>query len=160
MQTFAEAGFDQEEERKRFKRRFGIDIGDRTVDEFLEYLDQQDYSLTTWFWLIVAAQVAGVALFFLSQIQPGLLGAESAPLFVLVSVAIGLAILADTRQVGQFRTWSRIRWTYVLLSAVPLVGQIAGAFYVLLRRLMRQRTQQHRRRLVSAGFDVDLTANR
>jgi phosphate/sulfate permease len=80
--------------------------------------------------------------------------------FVAVSTAIGVSVLADTRAVGQFGRWSRIRWTYVLLSSVPLVGHIAGAFYVLLRRLMRERTQKHRRRLVSAGFDVDVSPER
>jgi hypothetical protein len=162
-ELFAEAGFDQEEQRERFERRFGIDIGDRDVDEFLDYLDRQDYSLTAWFWVIVAAQVLGVALFFLSQTRPGLFavaGLDMSLTFVAVSGVIGLSVLADTRAVGQFDTWSRIRWTYVLLSSIPLVGHIAGAFYVLLRRLMRERTQKHRRRLVSAGFDVDVSPER
>ena len=42
----------------------------------------------------------------------------------------------------------------MLLSAVPLVGHIAGVLYLTLRHLMYEQTVEHRQRLMNAGFDV------
>lgn len=149
-----DADFDEARERERFERRYGIDIGDRSVDEFLEDLDRQDYSVTGWVWVIAIAETVWVGLLTFTQLGPG--GWELLPAFVAMSVLLAIAIFADTRSVGLFRPWSKTRWTYVLLAFVPICGQIGGVLYLVLRRFMRQRTERHRRRLLEAGFDIDL----
>lgn len=151
----ANADFDPDEEAEQFERRYGIDIGDRTVDEFLQHLERQDYSATRWYWLIVAAEVAGVGLFAAALFLFGRVGPEFGALFTVASGLLALAIVGDTRVVGQFDRWARIRWAYVLLAAIPLVGHIAGVLYLLLRRLMREQTVKHRRVLLNAGFNLD-----
>lgn len=148
------ADYDPEEAREQFERRYGIDIGDRTVEEFLTHLDQQDYSLTAWFWFVVAVEVTGVVLFATTIFEVFTLGLDGRLVFTTISALLGLAILADTGVVGQFERWAKIRWTYVLLAAIPLVGHVAGVFYLTLRHLMYERTVEHRQRLMNAGFDI------
>lgn len=149
-------GVDPEEEAEWFERRYGIDIGDRTVDEFLRHLERQDYSLSAWFWLVVAAELAGVVLFAAALAVPAVSGRPVAVFFGATSAVLALAIHGDTRAVGQFDRWARIRWTYVLLAAVPVAGHVAGALYLLMRRLKREQTAAHRERLLDAGFDLDV----
>lgn len=150
-----DADYDPEKERERFERRFGIDIGDRSVDEYLQHLSQQDYSLTVWVGVIAVAQIAGIGLFVLDQLADIYLLDPIIP-FTAISMVLAVGVFADTRAVGQFRSWAKIRWTYVLIAAIPLVGHIAGFFYLLLRRLMHERTDAYRRRLRNA--DVALHA--
>lgn len=149
-----EAGYDPDEERELFERRYGIDVGDRTVEEYLDHLSRQDYSLTVWIGVIVVAEIAGVGLFLLElflefdpAVAPGLA-------FPAISLLLSLGILADTRAVGLFRPWAKIRWAYVLIAAIPLVGHIAAFLYLVLRRLMHQETTEHRRRLLDAGLEL------
>lgn len=149
------ADYDPEAEREAFERRYGIDLGDRTVGEFIDHLDRQDYSLTPWVWLLAAAEVAGVALFALAVAGVVALGIDRAVVFVAISVLMAAAIFLDTRAVGQFRRWAKIRWVYVLLAAIPFVGHVAGVFYLVLRRLMHERTVEFRRRLLDSGFDLN-----
>lgn len=149
------ADYDPEAERERFERRFGIDIGDRTVDEFLSHLDQQDYSSTPWFWSVVAIETVGITLFCLVVFTDLGLGVDSRLLFVGASLLLAAAIFADTRVVGLFERWAKIRWTYILLAAIPLVAHLAGLFYLVLRRLKHEQTIEHRQRLMSAGVDID-----
>lgn len=148
------ADYDPEAERERFERRYGIDIGDRTVDEFLSHLGQQDYSPTPWFWLVVVTELAGVGLFAAVVFADVGLGVDARIPFVVISLLLGLSIFVDTRVVGLFRRWAKIRWTYVLVGAIPLVGHLGGFFYLVLRRLKHEETAEHRRRLLDAGFDV------
>jgi hypothetical protein len=148
------ADYDPEAAREQFERRYGIDIGDRSVDEFLSHLDQQDYSLSIWFWLVVATEMVGVGLFALTIFEIFTIGVNSQLVFPSISVLLGLAILADTGDVGLFERWAKIRWTYVLLAVIPLVGHLAGLLYLMLRHLMYEQTVEHRQRLVKAGFDV------
>jgi hypothetical protein len=148
------ADYDPEEAREQFERRYGIDIGDRTVEEFLAHLDRRDYSLTVWFWLVVVAELTGIVLFAATIFEVFTLGLDGRLVFTAISALLGLAIFADTSVVGQFERWAKIRWTYVLLSAVPLVGHIAGVLYLTLRHLMYEQTVEHRQRLMNAGFDV------
>lgn len=156
---FTGANYDPEERRKRFEQRYGIDIGDRTVDEYLQFLSQQDYSLTGWAAVIALAQIAGVVLFALNVFAGLGMGAILAYAFSAISVLMAVGIFGDTRAVGQFEPWAKIRWTYVLISAIPLVGHIAAAYYILLRRLMHEQTAEYQRRLLDAGFDVHFDAN-
>lgn len=149
-----DAGLDPESRRKQFERRYGIDIGDRTVDEYLEHLDQQDYSLSVWFGLITVAELLGVGFFFVSIFGLGEIGLAPRLIFPIISGVLALSILGDTRSVGQFEPRSKIRWVYILMSAIPLGGHIAALFYLVLRRLMYEQTTQHRRQLFDAGFDV------
>lgn len=146
------ADFDQEAERQRFEARYGIDIGDRTVDEYLSFLDRQDYSPTRWFWVVVAVQLASVGLIAFALFGPG--GWEVVPALFPLSVLLAVAILADTAHVGLFRRWSPTRWLYVLIALIPLPGQISTFLYLLLRRLKRQQTERHRRRLFESGIDL------
>lgn len=139
--------------REWFERRMGIDIGDRSVAEFVEALERRDFSLTVWVWLVVAAELASITLAAIALFGPG--GWGLLPGLVAISGLMAFAILADTRAVGQFRQWSKTRWTYVGLSTVPLCGQIAGLLYLVLRRLMHLETEEQRRRLLDAGVDVD-----
>lgn len=148
------AEYDPEAAREQFERRYGIDIGDKTVDEFLSHLDQQDYSLSIWFWLVVVTEMVGVGLFALTIFGVFTLGVNSQLVFPSISVLLGLSILADTGDVGLFKRWAKIRWTYVLLAAIPLVGHLAGLLYLMLRHLMYEQTVEHRQRLMKAGFDV------
>lgn len=152
-------GVDPEEEAERFERRYGIDIGDRTVDEFLRHLERQDYSLSAWFWLVVAAELAGVVLFAAALVVSAASGRPVAVLFGVTSVVLALGVHGDTRAVGQFDRWARIRWTYVLLAAVPVAGHVAGALYLLMRRLKREQTATHREHLLNAGFDLDVAVH-
>lgn len=146
-----DAVFDPETERERFERRFGIDIGDRTVDEYLQHLSQQDYSLTVWVGVIALVQVVGIGLFVLELIANVSLSLNPFLPFTILSIVLAVGIFADTRVVGQFRPWAKIRWTYVIISAIPLVGHIAGFLYLLLRRLMHERTDEYRRRFLNAS---------
>lgn len=148
------ADYDPEAERERFEDRYGIDIGDRTVSEYLSHLEQQDYSATPWFWSVVLAQAVGVALFAFTVLADPGLGTLGQVLFLGVSVLLALSILVDTRAVGQFERWAKIRWTYVAFAAIPLVGHLTGFLYLVLRRLMHEETTEHRRRLLDAGFDL------
>lgn len=150
---------DADAERERFERRYGIDIGDRTVEEYLDYLDRQDYSRTPWFWSVVLVEIVGISLFFATLFWevPVAVGPEL--LFPATSLLMAVTILLDTRSVGQFGQWAKIRWTYVLSAAVPLVGHITGAFYLILRRLMYEETVEHRRRLLNAGVDIGSVAD-
>lgn len=150
---------DAEAERERFERRYGIDIGDRTVDEYLDYLDRQDYSRTPWFWSVVLVEIVGVSLFFATLFWELPIGVGPVILFPATSLLLAVTILVDTRVVGQFGRWSKIRWTYVLSAAVPLIGHITGAFYLILRRLMHEETVEHRRRLLNAGVDIGAIAD-
>ena len=145
---------DPDAERERFERRYGIDIGERTVSEYLEYLDRQDYSATPWFWSIVVVELAGIALFSLTVFADVSLFVEEAVLFTAASVLLAIGILADTHVVGQFGRWTKIRWTYVLFAAIPLVGHLTGALYLALRRLLHEQTVEHRKRLLNAGVDI------
>lgn len=146
------ADFDQEAEREQFQARYGIDIGDRTVDEYLEYIQRVDYSLTTWFWLVIGTEVALVGLIVYGVIGPG--GWELFPVVLVLSVFLATAIYADTAVAGLFEKWSRIRWVYIALSLVPYCGQIATFLYLLMRRFEREKTERERRRLFEHGFDV------
>lgn len=157
--TLMAENLDQEAERERFERRYGIDIGDRTVEEYLSHLDRQDYSTTPWFWGVVLFETAGVAAFVATVGLNTSLGIAPAVLFTASSVLLALAILGDTRAVGQFERWAKIRWTYVLSAAIPLLGCIMGAFYLTLRRLMHEETVEHRRRLVDEGVDIASVAD-
>ncbi|MFB6130473.1 MAG: zinc-ribbon domain-containing protein [Salinigranum sp.] len=148
-----DADYSQQTERERFEQRYAIDIGQRTVDEFLEHLARQDYSPTAWFWAVVVTELAGIGLFVYSHFAFD--GWRHIPIFVAFSALLALSIYADTREVGQFRRWSKTRWTYILVSVLPFVGQIGGFLYLVLRRLMRQQAVEHRRRLMEAGFDLD-----
>lgn len=151
---FHDADLDPESRRKKFERRYGIDIGDRTVEEYLEHLHQQDYSRSVWLGLLVVAELLGVGFFTVSVLGAG--GAVFAPhvIFPVISGTLALSILGDTHSIGQFEPRSKIRWVYVLLSAIPLVGHIAALFYLVLRRLMYEQITKHRRQLFDAGFDV------
>lgn len=144
----------QATQRERFERRYGIDIGDRTVEEYLAYLNRQDYDTTPWYWAVVVTEVVGVSLFVASLRWDVPFGGD-ALVFAVPSVALALAILADSRAVGQFGRWTKIRWTYVLSAALPLIGHLTGLFYLLLRRFMQEETVEHRRRLLNAGVDLD-----
>ncbi|MFC7232338.1 hypothetical protein ACFQMM_14835 [Saliphagus sp. GCM10025308] len=152
--TLVDAGFDPEAEREAFERRHGIDIGDRTVDEYLRFLAQQDYSLTAWFGLIVVAELVGVGLFGIDLFVDHAVDVNLAFVFTAISIALAVGIVADTRAVGQFRPWAKIRWAYVLTAAIPLVGHISAFFYLLLRRFMHQEATEHRRRLLESGYDL------
>lgn len=149
------ADYDPEDERELFERRYGIDIGDRTISEFLTYLDRQDYSTTPWFWLLVVAEIGGILLFAASLFSELTLGTNGRLLFVSASILVALGVFIDTRAVGQFERWAKIRWTYVLFAAIPVIGHITGAFYLILRHLMCEQTAEYRRRLLDAGFDLD-----
>lgn len=152
----ANADFDQEAERERFQARYGIDIGDRTVDEYLDYLDRQDYTVTPWFWLIVAVEVASVALIAYGAFGPG--GWDLVPVLFGMSVLLAAGIYGDTARVGLFRRWATIRWLYIVVPLVPLWGQIAAFLYLLLRRLKREQQERERRRLFESGFDLEASA--
>lgn len=147
------ADFDQQAERERFQARYGIDIGERTVDEYLQYIARQDYSLTTWFWAIVGVEVVLVGLLAYALIGSG--GWEVLPVLLGLSILLSAAIYADTKLVGLFEQWSAIRWLYILLSLVPFSGQIAAFLYLVLRRLKREQTERERRRLFESGFDLE-----
>lgn len=149
-----DAEYDPEEERKEFEKRYGIDIGDRTVEEYLQHLTEQDYSVTIWFVLLVVAEIIGVGLFTIDLFFGLDLGVNLPLVFTGISVLLALSIFADTWAVGQFRPWAKIRWTYVLSAAIPFVGHIAAFFYLVLRRFMHEETTEHRRRLLEAGFDL------
>lgn len=155
--SIRDADFDPEREREEFERRYGIDIGERTVDEFLAHLDQQDYSLTKWFWLVVATEVAGVAAFVAVVFGDLNVGTEGALLFGGVSALLALSIFVDTRVVGLFERWAKIRWTYIVIAAIPLVAHLAGLFYLVLRRLKEEQAFEQRQRLTNAGFDISPT---
>lgn len=148
------ADYDPEREREAFERRFGIDVGDRTVEEYLQHLSEQDYSLTWWIGVIVLAEIAGAVLFVTELILGFGPAVDVTVAFPVLSLLLALGVFADTRVVGQFRPWAKIRWTYVLISAIPLVGHVAALLYLVLRRLMRQQTEEHRRRLLDAGLDL------
>lgn len=148
------AEYEPDAEREAFERRYGIDIGDRTVDEYLEFLEQQDYRLTPWFWSVVGTEVAGIVLFFSIVFSSPGWGQLVAYVFLALSLGLALAIFADSRTVGQFRQWARIRWTYVLFAAIPLLGHLMGGFYLVLRRLKHEQTIEQRRRLLNDGFDL------
>ena len=148
------ADFDREAERERFQAEYGIDLGDRTVDEYLDHLDQQDYSLTAWFWVVVGAESALLGLFTYVLFGPG--GWELLSAVSTLSVLLSAAIYADTAVVGLFERWSRIRWLYIRFPLVPYYGQIATFIYLMLRRFERERTERERRRLSESGFDIEL----
>lgn len=148
------ADHDPEKEREAFERRFGIDVGDRTVQEYVQHLSEQDYSLTWWIGVIVLAESAGAVLFVTELIFGIGPAVDVTVAFPVLSLLLAVGVFADSRVVGQFRPRARIRWTYVLLSAIPLVGHVAALFYLVLRRLMRQQTEKHRRRLLDAGLDL------
>ena len=147
------ADFDQEAERERFEARYGIDIGDRTVDEYLEYLERQDYTLNAWFWVIVGGEIALVGIIGYAVVGPGDWGLL--PVFVAISVVLSAAVYADTALVKLFEKWSRIRCLYVAFPLVPVYGQIATFIYLVLRRIERERTEQERRQLNESGFNVE-----
>ena len=147
----------QAAERERFQAEYGVDIGDRTVDEFLEYIERQDYTHTAWFWVVVVAELAGVGLTAYLVFGPG--GQELLPAFALLSVVLSSAIYADTARVRLFEQWAKARWVYVLFPLVPVWGHIAGVVYLLLRRLEREATERARRRLFEAGVDLEGTAS-
>ncbi|MFC7251637.1 hypothetical protein ACFQJ5_17635 [Halomicroarcula sp. GCM10025324] len=149
-----DADYDPEAERERFQRRFGIDIGDRTVDEYLDHLDQQDYSPTPWFWLLIVTEIAGIILAAATLFDVIELGVEGGIVFAIISVALAALVFADTRVVGQFERWAKIRWTYILMSAIPVIAHLTGIFYLLLRRLKHEQAVEYRRRLMNAGFDI------
>lgn len=148
----AEADFASD--RERFERRYGIDIGDRTADEFLENLDRRDYSPNAWFWLVVAAEVVGAGLFWVGLFGPGGFGGLVSQLFLASNGVLALGVFGDTRAVGRVGQWATIRWTYVVLAAVPFVGHIAGLLYLVMRRLNHEQTVEHRRRLLSEGVEL------
>lgn len=149
----ANADFDQEAERERFQAQYGIDIGDRTVSEYLQYLDRQDYTITAWFWLIVAAEVASVGLIAYGTFGTG--GWDLLPVVFGLSVLLAAGIYLDTARVGLFRRWATTRWIYIIVPLIPLWGQIAAFLYLVLRRLKREQRERERRRLFESGFDVD-----
>lgn len=148
------ADLDKESEREWFQAAYGIDIGDRTVDEYLQYVERQDYSLTTWFWLLVGVEFALSGVLGYTLIGPA--GWELLPVVMLLSVLLSATIYADTAFVGLFDRWSRIRWLYIAFPLVPYYGQISTAIYLVLRRIERERTERKRRRLNESGFDVGL----
>lgn len=150
----ADADYDPAAERERFERRFGVDLGDRTIEEFLVHLGRQDYSLTPWFWLVVAAEAAGIALLGVALFGDVRFGGAGVAVFGATAALLALAIFADTRVVGLFERWAKIRWTYILMAAIPLFAHLAGLFYLVLRRLKHEQAVEYRRRLLDAGFDV------
>lgn len=147
------AGHDQETERKKFQVKYGVDIGDSTVEEYLQYLERQDYSVTIPFWSIVVGEIVTVGLSAYALFGPG--GRGLLPVFLGVSVLLSLSIYADTAHVKLFDRWAVIRWLYIGVALTPLAGQIGAFFYLVLRRLKRERTQRVRRHLLESGLDVD-----
>lgn len=145
------------EAHERLEREHGIDIGERTIEEYLADLNQRDYSRNAWYWSIVALEVAWVGLVGAAEI--GLQSGEIYPWLAAISALLPVAILLDTYAVGQFDRWSKVRWTYVLTAVVPLFGQIAGGLYLLGRHLYHQEAEEHWRTLVEfahdLGVDVD-----
>lgn len=146
------ADYDQEAEREQFQAKYGVDIGDRSVDEFLQYLGCQDYSPTIAFWSIVVAEIVAVGLAAYGLIGSG--GWELLSVFLAVSALLSISVYADTAQVKLFERWAKIRWLYIVLPLVPLAGQIAAFLYLVLRRLKRERMERLRRRLLESGLDV------
>ena len=67
---------------------------------------------------------------------------------------LAIGIVTDTRAVGQFRPRAKIRWVYVLTSAIPLVGHISAFFYLVLRWFMHQEATEHRRRLLESEYNL------
>lgn len=154
----AGADFDQAAERKRFEVEYGVDVGDRTVDEYLAYVARQDYSRTAAFWLVVGGGLAWLGTMAYLVFGPG--GRELLPAFGVLSVVLSAAVYADTARVGAFDRWAKVRWLYVLFPLVPLWGPAAAFVYLLLRGLKREETARARRRLVEAGIDLELASGR
>lgn len=156
---FTDADYDPEKEREQFENRYGIELGDRTIEEYLRYLSQQDYSLSLWTVVIAVAQLLGIGLFAAAFTAGVDLGVNLSYSLTAISIIMAVGIVGDTSVVGQFRRWAKIRWTYILLTAIPLVGHISAFLYLLLRRLKHEQTVEYRRRLLDAGFDLKAQAH-
>lgn len=143
-----------EEEQEWFEKRFGIDIGDQSILEYLNYLEQQDFALSLWFWLFAMAELAGIVVFVVNMWGPPLPEIIFWYGYTAISVLLAIGIFGDTRLVGQFRPGSKTRWVYVLLAAIPVLGHVTGFLYATYRRLKHEETVRERRRLLDAGFDI------